>query len=293
MAIQPENKIFPHVVPQAPDSEDELLDWAKSESSSMEELTRQVVDKYNSHIDQTHAHPKSWPVLRIPRPSFKSKVSDTSQLIVPASTAIPARFVIGEKLYEIYSDLTLDLDTSGVGGLRTGLSKAANTIYYLYTVVSGSSVGLIADTNAPSTGVSGYTVSTYLGAFATIAGAAIAQFVSHRGKFISPATIQEQSHTGDTALTALTVRHPVTAKFGIGTAKITGTVAGGTNFVTGFNDSTNATHSVVLQVNGIENHNTFEVELDSPTTVYVRTGNAANTAYWRVLGWIEDPTEWN
>lgn len=106
MAIQPENKIFPHVVPQSPDSEDELLDWAKSESSSLEELTRQVVDKFNSHIDQTHAHPKSWEVLKIPRPSFKSKASDTSQLIVPASVAIPARFFIGDKLYEIYSDLT-------------------------------------------------------------------------------------------------------------------------------------------------------------------------------------------
>lgn len=293
MAIQPENKIFPHVAPASPDSEDDLLAWSKHISFAFTELSRLLVDRHNSHTFQTHPHPKGWEVLKVPRPSFKSSLADTSRVIVPGSIAIPSRFVIGETLYEIYDNLQMDLDVAGPGGLRIGLTKAANTIYYLYAVVANNTVALLADTRTPDLGPLLYTQRQYLGAFPTVAAAAIVQFVSHRGRFVSSAQIDQVSSTV-ASLTTKTIISPATTKASLGQLIITGTAVNNAARVTGFDQNTvnNLSATVFLQVSGTQNNMFCELALDKPTTIYLDTQNSANAAIWRVHGWVENPEDY-
>lgn len=290
--VQQDNKIFPHVVPGPPDAEDQLLDWAKDISVALQDLTRQTVDKFNLHIDNSQSHYKAWETSKRIKPWFRSNISDTSQVVLPASATAPVYFVIGETLFEITSDLTLDLDISGVGGLRTGLSKAANTIYYLYAVKSSDTVALIGDTTGPLTGLTGYTDWTYIGSFATIAGSAVAQFMSSGGRYISSASLNTVSHTGDTTISGQTLFAPETAKFSIGDILVDGVTAGTVALVSGFNDTNNMTIRQALQVNGITNSNEAVVAVVNPTLIYLKVNNAGTTATWRVHGWIENPWDY-
>lgn len=119
------------------------------------------------------------------KPSFRYGSSTT--VIVPGSSASPSYFTIGGRLYQSFTNLTLTTSVSGVGGLRTGLSISANTLYYLYAVANSKTLFLIADTVAPTTGLTGYATTswTYLGAFATIAAGALPFFTNTRGNFLS------------------------------------------------------------------------------------------------------------
>lgn len=81
---------------------------------------------------------------------------DTVQL--PAGTV-----TVGGRQY-VNSLLTMDFDSTGVGGLDTG-SRAADTLYYLYVVISGGVPGLIASINSSSP--TGFTFATQVGKFRT------------------------------------------------------------------------------------------------------------------------------
>lgn len=104
-----------------------------------------------------------------------------SKLVVASSTTItmPATYLgttclatIGGQQYKFTTTLTLNTASSGAGGLDTG-SLAANTLYYVYLVVSSGALALCASTSGPSVGPSGFSGRfKYIGKFRTSATAA-------------------------------------------------------------------------------------------------------------------------
>lgn len=122
--------------------------------------------------------------IRIPRPSFNWNSSDTSQMLVPASSAKPAIVKIGTTFYTNTSTATLDLDTSGRNGLDTG-SKAANTVYYLYAIppTSGTTFDVVCSVSDPNTGPTGFASWSYLGSFKTVGSSAIPECTYANGIF--------------------------------------------------------------------------------------------------------------
>lgn len=295
MPIQPENKIFPHVIPAAPESEEfhpdtlkDLVRWAKETTLALNDLNRQIVDKYNGHISGTHNHPGSWSALRVPRPRYYNHTDASTSLKIPASSSQPARFVIDGELYEVTSELT-------VSELDTG-SLAAGTIYYIYGVRTGSTVKGILSTSDPSTGPSGYSVSTYLGACATkTSEATFPGFGASGGHYMSAQAIgTEQSLTTTTgAYVEKTVLLPTTARFGFFRIYINGTTASAYGAISA-NPTSGSSLYQELQVSGVIVYAYGWVPINVPQTIwlYLQSGGGANTVYASPRGWREDPTEW-
>lgn len=294
MPIQSDNRLFPNLIPGPPEDEAELLEWARDTAGALQDLSRQLVDKFNLHTVQTHGHPESWKTWRLKRPSFRASLTDTSQLILEASSTYPKHFVIGGALFETTSNLTLDLDTSGVGGLRTGLTKANSTVYYLYAVNNSGSVALIADTVAPSTGLTGYTNWTYLGSFVTTTAAAFFPFwymdgVYHHGNGDSGLDVD----SSDTSATAKTFIISAVAKRLMVRMSFAAINAAGDVIGVGPTSST----ITVLKTNTTtvaQSPTGFAiVPVLTALTMYVNVTNAADTARFRPLMWAEDPTEFS
>lgn len=291
MPIQYEQKIFPHLIPPPPETDEDLIEWAKDISYALDDLNRQIVDKLNLHIAGTHAHPAAWRFMRVPRPSFK--YSATDKVVVPATAAKPVYFLIGGQIFEIATDLICDLDGTGPGGLDTG-AKAANTIYYLYGVNNAGVAALVASVTSPATGPTGYSSWTYLGAFHTLSGSSnIPPFTSSSGKYVTVGP-SAQSHSGDTNWNPETYLQPITIKSSFGFLYISG--AGGAGDQGQISPVTPGVSGlptyVILQVNSIENDVFVEVPVMTPGTLYLKTTDSVNTVgYWQ-YGWVEDPTEY-
>lgn len=83
--------------------------------------------------------------------------------------------VLGGQAYISTSALSCNLSTSGAGGLDTG-AIAANTTYYLYLVLSGSALALVASTS--ETGPTGFTTYRMCGGCKTYTGSAQVEKVS-------------------------------------------------------------------------------------------------------------------
>ena len=291
MSIQDERVIFPHVVPPAPETEDQILEWARAICFSLTELNRQVVDKYNNHIKGTHSHPAAWPKMKIRRPRFYAAASGGTTITVPGSASLPSWFVIDGEPFEIYTNLTCDLSGSGAGGLDTG-AIAANTPYYLYGVRNSGSVSIIASASDPGTGPTGYTVWTYLGAVATDSGGAtFNSFNSVGGVCIFDKKIEGYSHTGDTTSTPQVYSGmPVTSRIVYGTAEIDGPTAGGFGKASGVLNGDG-----VYQQLGTANADIWNsgwLPIFTSQTIYLQTNVAANTVAFNMSGWQEDPTEY-
>lgn len=164
MPIQPENKIFPVIVPPSPGDLDSLVRWASDLTKAFNDLSSQMIQKFNLHLDQTNAHPKSWAVWRLTRPEFA--YSATDKIVVSASPTQLRYFSIAGTLLEISSDIFCDIDGTGPGGLDEG-TKQPTTTYYVYGINNGGVAAIISSDNAPSTGPVGYEEWTYLGSFTT------------------------------------------------------------------------------------------------------------------------------
>lgn len=87
---------------------------------------------------------------------------------------------IGAKQYSS-PNLTLDISSSGVGGLDTG-TVSANTLYYVYTVVSSGNVALTASLGVNSIGPIGYDNWKLIGALITDHNSQIGSPVNIEGK---------------------------------------------------------------------------------------------------------------
>jgi len=293
LPIQSDQKIFPHVTPPPPDREEDLFDWARDISNSLDELNRQIVDKYNLHLDNTQAHPSAWKAMRVPRPRYYNATDGGTTVTVPASVSNPIYFVVNGQIYEASSDLTCDLSGSGVGGLDTG-SVAANTPYYLYGVDNSGSIGVIASASDPDTGPTGYTYWTYIGAVATSkAAATLRAFSASNGFLMAQDDIENNSHTGDTSSNAETYNSmPVTIdKAYFWLRVVNGEVAGASSYIES-TSSGNVAILLVSQANNVSNSTEGFVPIFTPQTIYLRTTNAAQRVQADLAGWQEDPARW-
>lgn len=97
-----------------------------------------------------------------------------TQLSLPATyLGQPTRIQVGGQGYKLNAALVCNLSS---GGLDTG-SLAANTLYYVYAVISGGNVVLEASLNGPGVGPTGFTQFRSLGAFRTLSGSAAVDYV--------------------------------------------------------------------------------------------------------------------
>jgi hypothetical protein len=105
------------------------------------------------------------------------KASTTSITLAATNGGSPTFIKVAGQGYSPSATLTLSTATSGAGGIDTG-SIAANSTYYVYAILSGGNLSLIASLATPSTGPSGFT-SAYraIGLFSTLAASTAIDFV--------------------------------------------------------------------------------------------------------------------
>lgn len=235
--------------------------------------------------------------LRLKRPSYRSNTSDASQIIVPATTSSPAIVRINGVYYTNTSNKTLDIDTAGRNGLDTG-AKAINTPYYLYAIppVSGTNFDLVCSVTAPSgAGPTGFPNWSYIGAFATdsFSGTATIQFfIAVDGFYSSDNEIEVESHTGSTAITSKTFQSlPTTAKFAYGQLSSDGATANATARATGTSTANNNAIVVIQATVNNEDYVAGFVPIFTNNTIYLQIDVAGNTVQFLLLGWKENPEE--
>lgn len=228
------------------------------------------------------------------KPSYES-VTDSSQVKVPASKNKPACVIIDGDVYINVEDETLDMDTSGRGGIDTG-AKAANSAYYIYAIPALTGIGfdLVFSLSNPSTGPTGFSSWSYIGAFATDSGSAVIQpFKSGNGVYISDETFETETHTGNTSSNAETFASlPSTAKSAYIHFVLDPSAANQTGRCTGISSTTNDGIGQFGQVAGQPIRNHGWVPLFTAQTLYLQVSNAAATATANLMGWIENPGEW-
>lgn len=249
--------------------------------------TSKFQDNVDDALSQISSLKRYWQ-----KPSFEW-TSDTS-LRVRGRDRNPPKIQINDALYSITDDLTCNLQLSGIGGLRTGVSLVANTPYYLYAISNGSSVRLIADSIGPSDGPLGFDWWTYLGSFATHEGSAVViPFVSCDGLYMSDDEIETETHTGTILAASKTFAGmPVTVRLmwamliGGGAAANVVYRAFGTN-----NSSYNGIWQTG-QVAGINVSALGWIPILTEKTAYVQESNAGNTCSLLLMGWKEDLAEY-
>lgn len=293
MPIQDEKKVPAFLVPQTPEGKDDLIKWAQETNKVLNQINRQFVSYYNLHLDNPYAHPKAWDIWRVYRPYFFSTSASTT-LTLPASSSLPVNFLIGGTLLQVTSNLTMDLNTAGPGGLRSGLTKAANTVYYLYGVKNAGTVALLSDTNDPNTGPSGFSDWTYLGAFVTITAAAtIVPFQSVNGRCELDVRTSHVTQTGSTSFVSKTITIPTTARFCSGLLEVTGaTTTSASATVAGTSAPSDVAHTIDNLSATLTTKGQVFLPIFTPQTVFLQTLVAGNTVGFWVLGWQENIQEW-
>jgi hypothetical protein len=96
------------------------------------------------------------------------KASSSSITLAATNAGQPVSILVGGQAYTPSATLTLSTGTSGAGGLDTG-SIAANSTYYVYAVISGGNLALVASLAGISTGPTGFTQWAPIGLFKTLA----------------------------------------------------------------------------------------------------------------------------
>jgi hypothetical protein len=120
--------------------------------------------------------------------------SDT-QISLPSTYQGKAvRITVGGQQYTRSTSATLSTGSSGFGGLDTG-SIAANTLYYVYAVVSSGVLGLTISTANPGTGPTGFSAWKEIGRFRTRSGGTQIALVVNR--LVGPSIPPQNSVVGD------------------------------------------------------------------------------------------------
>lgn len=292
LPIQIDEKVFPHLTPPSPITEEQLLPWAKEISRALDELNRQVVDKYNLHTINPEAHPMAWKSLKVKRPAMSSVSGSTNLLRCFASTTELIRFIVDGQIYETSVSLDMNLDVAGPGGLRIGLTKAAATIYYIYAVLNNGVIALLGDTVAPTTGPTGYSVWSYLGAVSTLSGsAAFPAFRVSNGFTQFSAQVSADYTETNAAYQAKTLAIPAHASHVYGMFYVSAVGAG---TVIGDISASNGGGSFLhTETNAVATGRAFStgfVPIETSQTVYMKVQSGTGTVNFRVNGWLEDPT---
>jgi len=233
-------------------------------------------------------------VGRYIKPGFQ--YYDVQTVQVSASSNAPAYFIIGSRLFTVTSNLRCRFSTGGAGGLRTGLSVAASTIYYLYGVISNDAVALTMDPNPPSTGLQEFKEWTYIGAVATTSTSLLFTFNYNRGHYRAVTALSAAHQTQSaTFVAAVLDPFPATAEF----ADVGVSCSG--NNVTAWAAVSSAAASLggttpesmwaYQEVVGSANTD-FGVIGITDSTLYIRVSNVINTNDLLHYGWIEDPSKY-
>jgi hypothetical protein len=218
---------------------------------------------------------------RIKRPSFS--YYDSFNVQVPSTTANPSVVLIGGEYRFNTETAYAGFKTVGRNGIDVG-AVAVSTIYPHFD--------LIISAQNPLTGPTGFEYWSYIGAFATqVSAATIIPFVSSNGRFqcCSDFVSQTINNSGGASTLSFDPRNPVGAKFSIGILLATVMASGSQVVIKG--SSLGDTLSTYIQTVTIENDWWTVVPILTYNQMWLYKGAAGN-AYWRHMGWIEDPTEY-
>ena len=234
------------------------------------------------------------------RPSYNCSSAGT-EITVPGSSSSPAVVMIDGKIYENVADVTCDLDTTGAisagrGSIDTG-SIAANIPYYLYGIsgVSGLGFDVIASADPPTTGPTGFTSWTYIGACCTESHIArIASFMSSNGTYIATDELSSDDYAAGISTPAIAFidNCPSTARRGyFQLLTISGAgAAGDFVYITGV-DATDDCLAVRVQSDTISSAMQGWCPIITPQTVWAIPSASAGITL-QLQGWQEDPAEW-
>jgi len=116
-------------------------------------------------------------------------VQDTlPDLVIASTTTITmattylgkqTRISVGGQQYLYSSVITINFATTGINGLDTG-AIAANSLYYIYSVQTSNTPGLVASLAAPTTGPTGFTAWKEVGRCRTAQSAATLAAITNR-----------------------------------------------------------------------------------------------------------------
>lgn len=226
------------------------------------------------------------PVAMYRAPAVSMEWSTVAAILVKSG-----RYFLNNKVYTNSSDITWTWVAAGQnGGLDTG-AEASSTWYYMYGTLIGGAFGVVASTTAPTavfdTNLSGTSFDTnvYLGAFRNDSSSNIIRFWQSINKttLLTNATV---SHTGDTNFTSKTIIIPATASFVIGRISQVGN-AGVEGEVSPLSTGSSSEYNIASQVSSIGVFGQLIVPINTAQTVWLKTGNAANTTSFLPLGWID------
>jgi len=116
-------------------------------------------------------------------------VQDTlPDLVIASTTTITmattylgkqTRISVGGQQYLYSSVITINFATTGINGLDTG-AIAANSLYYIYSVQTSNTPGLVASLAAPTTGPTGFTAWKEVGRCRTFFGSATLATITNK-----------------------------------------------------------------------------------------------------------------
>jgi len=116
-------------------------------------------------------------------------VQDTlPDLVIASTTTITmattylgkqTRISVGGQQYLYSSVITINFATTGINGLDTG-AIAANSLYYIYSVQTSNTPGLVASLAAPTTGPTGFTAWKEVGRCRTLSSASTLAVITNR-----------------------------------------------------------------------------------------------------------------
>lgn len=226
------------------------------------------------------------------KPSFKTNTSDNTQIKVPGSSTSPACVFIDGKLYVNTSDATLDVNTSGRNGLDTG-TVASNTPYYLYAIpaTSGRTFDLVCSTADPSTGPTGFSSWSYIGAFCTFSGSAtLPYFQSSDGITQFHLESESESLTSATRTSKTFQTMPTLVKRALFQMSITSGASDKTGIISSTDSATDAA-AITRQSNSVDNKAWAWVPIFTAQTIWM-TSDTSSTFVVELYGWQENPKEY-
>lgn len=226
------------------------------------------------------------------RPSFYTSISGTTQVIVPASEASPARAYINGKLYTNKGNVVGDLQESGRGGVDQGPLEAM-TAYYLYAIPDETedTFDLVISKNPPTSGPNGFPDWSYLGAFLSDSLTGVRPIFSLNGFATIEQGVFAGGTNGDVSSVDWTARkitpYPVTVTRHWGALEIIGGAVAENASVKGSKDTSEASLVVTWAPNGALTRSFGFVPATDGATVWIESSTTAS-AHWAVYGWEED-----
>jgi hypothetical protein len=230
--------------------------------------------------------------VSLQRPGFQVLEEGGTVVTVPASESNPAKIEIDETVYTNTADTACDLRTLGRTGIDAGVIEQ-NEIYYLYGIPNedGETFDLVASTAGPTSGPSGFTDWSYIGAFPSAEGGDnLDPFLSRDGRLQGDATLGTVTSTLGNTWEDLPLRAPITAFATVGAFQIGGGGNGKSAWISGF-DTGSDVYEVEV-VSGATDTLFLTLYQADRELVYMKNEDLNNSARWIPTGWVEDPVQW-